>query len=136
MRRKIEITTKGGGGGGEAESLRKDQRGKWKYILTWLSPYMSIDSSVFRGLCQKLIFRGTDSKPLKQIVFKRQNSTLLYRYSKTPIYRASRGKGFRPGISVGPVNRIVKYTNLHIDPVFGVRGKAPVKRGTRYIGAR
>ena len=57
-------------------------------------------------------------------------------YSKTPIYRASRGKGLRPGISGGPVNRIVKYTNLHINPVFGGRGKAPVNRGTRYIGAR
>ena len=58
------------------------------------------------------------------------------RYSKTPIYRASRGKGFRPGISGGPVNRIVKYTNLHINPVFGEREKAPVNRGARYIGAR
>ena len=57
-------------------------------------------------------------------------------YSKTPIYRASRGKGFRPGISGGPVNRIVKYTYLHINPVFGGRGKVPVNRGTRYIGAR
>ena len=57
-------------------------------------------------------------------------------YSKTPIYRAFRGKGFRPVISGGPVNRIVKYTNLHINPVFGGREKAPVNRGTRYIGAR
>ena len=57
-------------------------------------------------------------------------------YSKTPIYRASRGKGFRPGISGGPVNRIVRYTKLHINLVFGGRGKAPVNRGTRYIGAR
>ena len=57
-------------------------------------------------------------------------------YIKTPIYRASRGKGFRPGISGGPVSRIVKYTKLHINPVFGGRGKAPVNRGTRYIGAR
>ena len=57
-------------------------------------------------------------------------------YSKTPIYRASRGQGFRPGISGGPVNRIEKCTNLHINPVFGGRGKAPVNRGTRYIGAR
>ena len=29
------------------------------------------------------------------------------------------GKGFRPGISGGPVNRIVKYTNLHINRAFG-----------------
>ena len=40
------------------------------------------------------------------------------KYSKTPIYRASRGKGFRPGISGGPVNRIEKYTNSHINPVY------------------
>ena len=52
-------------------------------------------------------------------------------YSKTPIYRASRGKGFRPDKSRGPVNRIVKYTNLHTNPVFGGRGKVPVNRGTR-----
>ena len=59
-----------------------------------------------------------------------------YEYSKTPIYRASRRKGLKPGISGGPVNRIVKNTNLHINPVFGGREKAPVNRGTRYIGAR
>ena len=57
-------------------------------------------------------------------------------YSKTPIYRASQGKGFRPSISGGPVNRIVKCTKLHINPVFGGKGKALVNRGTRYIGAR
>ena len=61
---------------------------------------------------------------------------LINWYSKTPIYRASRGKGFRPGISGGPVNRIVKYTKLHIKPVFGGTGKAPVNWGTQYIGAR
>ena len=61
---------------------------------------------------------------------------LRLNYSKTPIYRASRGKGSGPGISGGPVNRIVKYTNLHINPVFGGRGKASVNRGTRYIGTR
>ena len=32
----------------------------------------------------------------------------VYKYSKTPIYRAFRGKGFRPDKSMGPVNRIVK----------------------------
>ena len=55
-------------------------------------------------------------------------------YSKTPIYQAFRGKGFRPGVLGGPVNRIVKYTNLYINPVFRGRGKAPVNRRTRYIG--
>ena len=54
------------------------------------------------------------------------------KYSRTPIYLASLGKGFRPGISGaggGAVNRIVKCTYLHINPVFGGRGKAPVYRG-------
>ena len=41
---------------------------------------------------------------------------------------------FGPGISGGPVNRIVKYTNLHINPVFGGRGKAPVNRGCGISG--
>ena len=50
-------------------------------------------------------------------------------YSKTLIYRASRGKGFRPNKLRGLVNRIVKYTNIHTNLVFGGRGKVPVNRG-------
>ena len=30
----------------------------------------------------------------------------------------------------------VKYTYLHINPVFRGRGKAPENQGTRYIGAQ
>ena len=48
---------------------------------------------------------------------------------KTPIFRASRGKCLGPVYREArlTVYRIVKYTNLHINPVFGGRGKAPAR---------
>ena len=56
-------------------------------------------------------------------------------YTKTPIYPAFRGKGFRPGVLGGPVNRIVKYTNLYINPGIQGKRKGPGKPGdTVYRG--
>ena len=40
-------------------------------------------------------------------------------YSKTPIYRASWGKGIRPGKSRGTVNRGTIYIDLLIKLVLG-----------------
>ena len=43
----------------------------------------------------------------------------VVRYSKTPIYRSSWGKGIGPGKSRGTVNRGTFYIDLHIKLVFG-----------------
>ena len=52
----------------------------------------------------------------------------IYHYTVEPrLTKLLGGKGS------GPLNRIVKYTNLHINRAFGGRGKVPVNRGTRYI---
>ena len=40
-------------------------------------------------------------------------------YSKTPIYRASWGKGIRSGKSTSTVNRGTVYIDSHIHLVFG-----------------
>ena len=46
-------------------------------------------------------------------------STEYRNYSKTPIYRASWGKGIRPGKSRSTVYQGTFYTDLHIKLVFG-----------------
>ena len=51
------------------------------------------------------------------------------KYSRPPIYRASRGKEKRPGKSGGPVNRGLIYIDLHIKLVFGGKELTPVNWG-------
>ena len=51
------------------------------------------------------------------------------KYSRPPIYRASRGKEKRPGKSRGPVNRSLIYIDLHIKLVFWGKGIKPGKSG-------
>ena len=45
-------------------------------------------------------------------------------YSRSPIYRASRGKGIRPGKPRSMVYQGTFYTDLHIKLVFGGRIEA------------
>ena len=49
---------------------------------------------------------------------------LILKYSKTPIYRASWGKGIRHGNSSGTVNRGTTYIGLHMKLVLGERIEA------------
>ena len=54
-----------------------------------------------------------------EMILKISVSYAISRYSKTPVYRASRGKGIRPGKSRSTVYRGTFYTDLHIRLVLG-----------------
>ena len=67
-------------------------------------------------LKQQLRIKGLYDKIIKRQV---NHGRIIIIYSKTPIYRASWGKGIRPGKSRSTVYRCTFYTDLHTKLVFG-----------------
>ena len=74
---------------------------------------MEVRLTLIREECSEGINKWADNlgydrnAPVKQHEHQEKQPSILNQINgKTPIYRASQGKGFRPGKSGGPVNRI------------------------------
>ena len=95
--------------------------------LAYITRLAQLPPSIFVPCSERISFEAIrQNKWLVKAFTRGLSCCSRWCYSKTPIYRASQGKG------LCPINRIMKYKNLLINHVFGGRGTALVNRGTWY----